>query len=242
MAVDQADADVVDAVAAREDPAVARADGAVPDHLELVDARAHCVVLQVAAQRHAARRVAVRHAGGQQRLRHRAAGEHEPAAAQLARDLAPLQPRADHGAALLERRDEAQRRKHPRARRHRRAAQDVIELPARQHRQRARHVDTPAARADAAHMRGRLRLRQHGIEHPELAQRMVRIGDQAVAADLVAREGMLVDQHGIEAGACQRGRGGAAGRAGADDEHVALQGKMFEAEVHGAGGDAARGF
>ena len=57
--------------------------------------------------------------------------------------------------------------KHPRAGGDRGAAHDVVELLARQHRQRAGHVDAPAARADAADVARRLRLRHHLVEHAE---------------------------------------------------------------------------
>ena len=135
------------------------------------------------------------------------------------------QRRTDHHTAFLDRRHEAHRREHARARSDGGAAQDQVELLARQHRERTRHVDTPAARADAADEAARLGLRHHLVEHAELAQRVVGVGDQAVTADLVAREHVLVDQHHVMAGARQRDRRGTAGRAGADDEHVARGGE-----------------
>ena len=65
-------------------------------------------------------------------------------------------------AASGERLLEACRRDEPRARRLRGAAQDVVELPSRQHGQRAGHLDAPAARDPrAADVGRRLRLGHH---------------------------------------------------------------------------------
>ncbi len=66
-----------------------------------------------------------------------------------------LSSRADDAAAFAQRRDEAQRREHPRAGRDRGAADDLVEALPRQHGQRAGHVDPAAARADAAERRRR---------------------------------------------------------------------------------------
>jgi hypothetical protein len=62
----------------------------------------------------------------------------------------------------------------------------------------------------------------------------VGVGDQAVAADFVAREVVLVDEQGVEAGAGERLCAGAAGGAGADHEHVAGGGQF-------GGGHSRRG-
>ena len=233
VAVGDADADVEDPVTARKDPAITGAERPVPHHFELVDAADHRVVLHITPQCHAAGCVALGHAGGQQRLRHCAGGEHQPAGAQLACVLAVVQARTDDHAVRFERCDKPNRREHARTRCHRRAADDVVELLARQHGQHTRHIDAPAARCDAADVAGGLRHGHHRVEHTELAQRVVGVGNQAVAADLVAWKGLAVDQHDGQTGARQRQRRGATGRAGADDEHIATFGKGFDAEVHG---------
>ncbi len=153
VAVRHADADVEDAAGAREDPAVAGGELRVPDHLEAADAAGHGLVPDVAAQRDAARRAALAHAGGDQRLRHRAGGEHQPARAQLVRRGRPSTCRrapATRPSRVLERRLEARRREHAGAGGDRGAAEDVVELAARQHRELAGHVDAPPARPDAA--------------------------------------------------------------------------------------------
>jgi hypothetical protein len=124
-----------------------------------------------------------------------------------------------------QRRLEAQRRQAARAGALRAAAQHVVEHAARQHGQRARHVDHAAARADAAHVLHRFGHRHHLVEHAEAAQRGVGVGDQPVAADLVAREDMLVDENDIAPGLGQPLRAGTAGGAGADDEDVAGRGR-----------------
>jgi hypothetical protein len=99
--------------------------------------------------------------------------------------------------------------------------QDLIELQPGQHGQRAGHVDVPAARADAAHMRHVRGLVHHLVVHAQSAQRGMGVGDQAVAADLVARKDVLVDQQHREPGLGQLLRTGTARRAGADDDDLA---------------------
>jgi len=47
------------------------------------------------------------------------------------------------------------------------------------------------------------------------------VGDEPVAADLVARELVLVDQHHLQAAARQALGAGGAGRAGAHHQHIA---------------------
>jgi hypothetical protein len=81
-----------------------------------------------------------------------------------------------------------------------------------------------AARPGAAHVRHALGLRHHLVEHAHAAQRGMGVGDQAVAADLVARKDMLVDQHHLQPAAGQLPGGGTAGRSGADHGHVAARG------------------
>ncbi len=149
---------------------------------------------------------------------------------------------ADDALALAQRRDEAQRREHPGAGRDRGAADDLVEALPRQHRQRAGHVDPAAARADAAERRRAPRLGQHLVLHAEAIEGAQRVGDQAVAADLVARKGVLVDQQHVAAGPRQPLRGGAAGGTGADHEHVAARRELADAEVHSSAvGAASRG-
>ena len=60
----------------------------------------------------------------------------------------------------------------------------------------------------------------------------MRIGDEAVAADLVARERVRVDEDDGAAGAREQLRGGAAGGTGADDDGVAALGKKVEVAVN----------
>ena len=72
-------------------------------------------------------------------------------------------------------------------------------------------------------MAGRLRLREHVIEQPQATQGVVRIGDQAVTANLVARKRVLIDEHHIEPGARELKRRRAARRAGAHHDHIALR-------------------
>ena len=221
VAVRHADADVEHAVRARENPAVARRQARVPDHVEGADALDHGVVLDVAAQRDAARRAPLAHAGGDQRLRLRAGGQHHPAGAQVVHAAGCPEPRADDAAGLFDRRLESRRRQRPRAGGDRRAAQDVVKLAPWQHCQLAGHVDAPAARPDAADVSGTARGGHHFVEHAELAHGVVRIGNQAVAAHLVAREGVLVGQHHADSSLRQRARRRAAGGACADHQHVA---------------------
>ena len=181
------------------------------------------VVPDVAAQRHAARRAPFAYAGRGQRDRRGAGGQHGPARAQFVRDAArQREPGADHLLIGIEqRRVEARRRQPARAGRMRGAAQDVVELVARQHRQRAGHIDPAAARTDAGDVAGALRARQHVVQHAEPCQGAVRIRNQPVAADLVARKVVLVNQHDFEARAREQLCAGAAGRTGADHQHVA---------------------
>jgi hypothetical protein len=94
------------------------------------------------------------------------------------------------------------------------------------------HVDAAAARRDAGERRRGARFGHHLGEDAEAIEGTVRIGDEAVAADLVARERLRVDEDDAAAGArqplCRRG----AGRTGADDDRVAAFGKEIEIEVH----------
>ena len=76
-----------------------------------------------------------------------------------------------------------------------------------------------------------LRGGHHLVVDAQALQRGVGVGDQAVAADLVAREGVLVDQHDVDAGAREQLRAGAAGGAGADDEHVAAAVQVDESGI-----------
>ncbi len=132
---------------------------------------------------------------------------------------------------LQQRRPITHRRKHPRTGDRRRTADDQVELPARQHRQRAGNLDPATARPDRRHVAGAMGGAQNLIEHAEPAQRAMRVGDQTVAADLVAREGLAVDQHHVDAGARQPLRSGAAGRAGANDQHLAMRWQLIGGPV-----------
>jgi hypothetical protein len=69
-------------------------------------------------------------------------------------------------------------------------------------------------------MADRLGAGLHGVEHAEVGECRVGIGDQAFAADLVAREVVLVDQHDRPPRARQLNRAGTAGRSGSDHQHV----------------------
>ena len=162
--------------------------------------------------------------------------EHEPRCAHVAHALAVLQTRTDDArrgiVAFAQRRDEARRREHPRPGGDRRSAQDVVEALSRQHREPARDVDTAAVRRDAAELRRLLRLGHDGVETTELGERTVRVGDQAVAADLVARKRVGVDEDDVAAAARERVGDGAAGGSGADDDRVGALGQQFEVEVH----------
>jgi hypothetical protein len=62
--------------------------------------------------------------------------------------------------------------------------------------------------------------------HAQALQRSVGIGYQPVAADLVAREPLLVDEHHGQALPRQHGGAGAAGRAGTHHEDVAVLGQV----------------
>jgi len=66
----------------------------------------------------------------------------------------------------------------------------------------------------------------------ELGERTVGVGDEAVAADLVARERLGIDEDDAAAGARQPLCRRRAGRTGADDDRVAAFGKEIEIEVH----------
>ncbi len=197
----------------------------------------HRVVLHVAAQRDAARRAAVAHAGGDQTP---AARRRWPARSQRARTswiaLAHLQARADDAAA-----PSSQRRRRSAAGANMRApaataarAQDVVELLARQHGQRAGHVDAAAARR---------RRRRHGwpaAPAPSPAsstpRRSARRGRRGSARRRrPCRAGRRAGRRArTSAPACASvARAGAAGRAGADHEHVAAR-RQAGAEVVGS--------
>ena len=211
----------------------------MPDHLERRDAGRHRGVADVAAQSDAARRPPVAHAGGDRRLRLRTARQHDPGRPDLALDVAVLHPRADDGAGLApvaDRRDEAHRREHPRPRSDSGVADDLVEALPRQHGERAGHVDASAARRDAAERRRHPRLGHHLPEHAKAVERTVGVGDEAIAADLVARERLGVDEDDVATGAGEPLRGGAAGRAGADDEHVAALRQERDVEIHAGTG------
>ena len=182
------------------------------------------------------------HMCGERRLWLGTAGEDEPRRQDLAANVALRHRRADDAAAAVgtaalriaafaQRRHEAQRREHAGAGADRGAADDLVEALPRQHREPAGHLDAAAARRDAGERRRRACLGHHRVEDAEPGQRVVGVGDEAVAADLVARKGMLVDEDDAAARLREQLRGGAAGRAGADDDDVAALGEEVDAEV-----------
>lgn len=63
-------------------------------------------------------------------------------------------------------------------------------------------------------------LRRNFVEHAEPRERAVRVGNQPVAADLVARKLVLVGEHNVETRAREHLCTGATARPGADNEHV----------------------
>ena len=112
--------------------------------------------------------------------------------------------------AVAQRRDEAHRREHARAGGDRGAADDLVEALPRQHGEAAGHVDAAAARRDAGERRRRCAPRPSpGVEHAEPVEGAVRVGDEAVAADLVARKRLRVDEDDVAAGTGEHLGGGA---------------------------------
>jgi hypothetical protein len=87
-------------------------------------------------------------------------------------------------------------------------------------------------RRDAAERRRLPRLGHDGVEAAELGERTVGVGDEAVAADLVARKRVRVDEDDVAAAARERVGDGAAGGPGADDDRVGALGQQLEIEVH----------
>ena len=238
MAVGQAHADIEHPIGARKYPAIALAQLLVPHHLQRADLADRIGVVHIAAQRDAAGRVALAHAGGHQGLGHGASGQHHPAGVDLMQATGGrFETGANHNGGFAisaqQRRLEAPGRKKTGAGTLSGTLENVIQLLAWQHRQPPRHIDAAAARADAAHMLGPLRDRHHLGQHTEFVECVVGIRDQAVATHLVARKGVLIDQHHIQPGPRQRLCAGAAGRACADDQHVAVGG--------GEGGRGHRG-
>jgi hypothetical protein len=69
-----------------------------------------------------------------------------------------------------------------------------IKTPARQDGKRGTEVHASPARRNAAHLLRLPGLGENLLEHPEPPQRLHRIGDQCIAADLLAREGMLINE------------------------------------------------
>jgi hypothetical protein len=199
----------------------------MPYDLKCTDAPSHRRVAHVAAQCHAAGHPALAHAGGDQRLRHRAGGKHGPACTNGTCRGAGAHHRADHAPALLDRRFEARRRIPARTGSQCAASQDVVEDAPRQHGQRAWNVNATAAGPDTRDMVCRLGKRHHLVEHPQPAQRGQRVGDQAVAADLLARELVLIHEQDVAPGARQRLRTRAAGWTAADHQHVACVHGIF---------------
>jgi hypothetical protein len=98
-------------------------------------------------------------------------------------------------------RAETQRREHARAGRARGAAQDRGRARLRGSTASVPGTSTRPPRGPMQPTWVAAALRHHLVEHAELAQRVVRVGDQPVAADLVAREAVLVDETHVEAGA-----------------------------------------
>jgi hypothetical protein len=97
--------------------------------------------------------------------------------------------------------DEARRRIHSRAGADGIATEDIVEHPALQDRQSPRNADAAAAGADAREVARLPRQAHHFVEHPEAAQRMVGVRNEPVAAHLVARKRLAVDQDGRRSGA-----------------------------------------
>ena len=179
-------------------------------------------LLHIAAQRHAARRAALAHAGGDQRLRHRAGGQHHQRARSSCTASADLagarRPRARRRAAA----PRSAPARAARAGAHRGAADDVVELAPRQHRQAPGHVDAAAARPDAADVPHALRAAPSPRRStPSRCSAVCASGIRPSPHTLSRGNACCVDQHDVQAGARQQLRAGAAGRAGADDQHVA---------------------
>ena len=218
VALGDADADVEDVVAARKDPAVAGREALVPDDLEAGDARRHRRIADVAAQGDAARRAPIAHA------RRRSS----PAAARRWRARSQRRAitsrRARRAAAGRRRRGRRPVRRSGATKRTGACMRAPAATAARQMissrrrrgstARRAGHVDPAAARRDAGERRRRSRLGHHRVEDAEPLEGAVRVGDQAVAADLVARKGLRVDQDDVRpARASSCGAGAPAGPA-----------------------------
>ena len=181
-------------------------------------------LLHVAAQRDAARRAALAQAGGDQRLRHRAGGEHDPArrAARAAR-VAVLQARADDAVAV----DAAAPRSAPArasARRPRPRRGSTMSSSAR--RGSTASVPGTSTRPPRGPMQPTwpraLRLRPSPRRStPSRRSARCASGIRPSPQTLSRGKACWSTSTHVEAGARQHLRAGAAGRAGADDEHVA---------------------
>ena len=122
---------------------------------------------------------------------------------------------------------------------HRGAAEDLVEHLARQHRQRARarRRGRRAGRCSRAWL-----ARCATAASPRRTRRGARArawasGISPSPQTLSRGKRVLVDQHRVEAGARQQLRAGAAGRAGADDEHVAAVGERGRKRHRAASGE-----
>ena len=126
----------------------------------------HRRVVHVAAQRHGAGRAPLAQVRCDQRLRHGAGGQHNLARSDLARGVVHAHARADH--AVPSSSGASKRAGACNAAPARTAARHTMSSSSapRQHRQPARHVDAPAARADAADVATALRGGHHVVVTP----------------------------------------------------------------------------
>jgi len=128
--------------------------------------------------------------------------------------------RADDVRVVLERGSERVGRSERGARGDRGAQQQVVEATARQ----AADIDvgthiSAAGRVDA-NARRRAAVGEHVAPQTEAFERMQRVGDQRVAAHLVARERLTIDEQHVAALCGEDARRGGAGGTCADDQDV----------------------
>jgi hypothetical protein len=98
--------------------------------------------------------------------------------------------------------------------------QHVVETTARHAAQRDVRRHVAAVRRIDANARRRTALGAYPRVEAEASERVQGVGNQRVAADLVARKRAAIDEQHVAALRGQDARGGGAGRAGADDQDI----------------------
>jgi hypothetical protein len=187
--------------------------------------------LHVETRADRARRLAFADAERFQRAARRAGREDRVPRVHADVAVAAFERRAGHLAVALDCAREPKRRDEACAALDRRDAHKVVEPMSRHARHFAPQRHRRAARRVHAHSVEQRRFVQYALLQPQPFERAQRVGDQAVAAHLFARERKAVDDQHVAPALGERQRSRGTRRAAADDEHFGFDPAHFGTSV-----------